>query len=74
MARLSVSVAGGPPQQLQPSALSCEQCGLTFKTPSRLSEHRSIHRGMTTCPVCHYVFTRRTQMKMHLKTRHGVEF
>ncbi|KAF0303979.1 Broad-complex core protein isoform 6 [Amphibalanus amphitrite] len=69
------SQGGRPPPPPPPpaSALSCQQCGLTFKTPSRLSEHRSIHRGQTTCPVCGYVFTRRTQMKSHLRTRHGLE-
>ena len=49
----------------------CEICGRSFNGASSLRNHRAMHRGETSCPVCLLVFSQKGNMKRHLKQVHG---
>lgn len=51
------------------SLYSCNVCG---KTVSNRWHHSVIHRPQVNCcPLCHQTFTRRDNMKVHIKVKHG---
>lgn len=51
------------------SLYSCNVCG---KTVSNRWHHSVIHRPQVNCcPMCHQTFTRKDNMKVHMKIKHG---
>ena len=50
---------------------TCEQCGRTFRTQSKLSHHRAWHRGDTICQICVKVFSRTDHLRRHMRLVHG---
>ncbi|XP_049775493.1 broad-complex core protein isoforms 1/2/3/4/5-like isoform X9 [Schistocerca cancellata] len=48
----------------------CTECGKSFSHPDSLSHHKRSHQGHTVCPVCHKVFSRVYNMKLHLSAVH----
>lgn len=52
-----------------PTLYSCKICG---KTVSNRWHHAAIHRPQTNlCPLCQQTFTRRDNMKAHIRLKHG---
>ncbi|XP_037076869.1 gastrula zinc finger protein XlCGF26.1-like [Pollicipes pollicipes] len=53
-----------------PKPFGCELCGKAFAMRTSLFHHMSLHRGETACPVCQRVFSRKSNMRGHMKTMH----
>ncbi|KAJ3665862.1 hypothetical protein Zmor_001327 [Zophobas morio] len=52
-----------------PSLYNCKICG---KTVSNRWHHSSIHRPQSNrCPLCQQSFTRKDNMKAHIRLKHG---
>ncbi|CAH1373508.1 unnamed protein product [Tenebrio molitor] len=52
-----------------PSLYTCKICG---KTVSNRWHHSSIHRPQSNrCPLCQQSFTRKDNMKAHIRLKHG---
>ncbi|XP_023287944.1 broad-complex core protein isoforms 1/2/3/4/5 isoform X2 [Orussus abietinus] len=52
----------------------CRICWKGFKHPMSLTLHKDLHTGQTKCPICHRVFSRSYDMKMHLMRIHNCTF
>ena len=52
--------------------LRCRLCGRVFRAPSTFRHHMSLHRGETTCTVCHKVYSHKGNLKNHMMAVHGV--
>ncbi|XP_049951344.1 protein bric-a-brac 2-like isoform X8 [Schistocerca serialis cubense] len=50
----------------------CETCGKAFNRSTSLSMHRQVHRGHTSCPICHKVLNRTYDLKNHMLRVHSV--
>ncbi|XP_037073090.1 oocyte zinc finger protein XlCOF26-like [Pollicipes pollicipes] len=51
----------------------CPKCDRRFNAYSSYRNHLPLHRGETTCPICHYVFTEKGNLKAHMRRVHGVD-
>ncbi|KAF0308425.1 Zinc finger and BTB domain-containing protein 24 [Amphibalanus amphitrite] len=54
--------------------LRCDQCGRVFRARSTYRHHLSLHRGQTTCTVCHKVYSHKGNLKNHMMAVHGMVF
>ncbi|KAF0293957.1 Zinc finger protein Xfin [Amphibalanus amphitrite] len=66
-------VQPSPQRVSQPKQHVCAECGRAFAFRDSLTHHMSLHRGETTCPVCHKVLSRKAYLRTHLSTAHGME-
>uniref|UniRef100_A0ABD2XEU0 Broad-complex core protein n=1 Tax=Trichogramma kaykai TaxID=54128 RepID=A0ABD2XEU0_9HYME len=48
----------------------CRICWKAFKHPISLTLHKDLHTGQTRCPICHRIFSRSYDMKVHLMRIH----
>lgn len=49
----------------------CSLCLKTFTHPLSLVQHRHVHTGSTVCPICKVVFSRKYNLKTHIKNVHN---
>ncbi|XP_037084743.1 zinc finger protein 697-like [Pollicipes pollicipes] len=62
------AVQGRPPRWLaQYHAFPCATCGRAFGSRRVLSRHEELHRGLTTCPRCHRVFSCKMALRAHVR-------
>ncbi|XP_037085507.1 zinc finger protein 534-like [Pollicipes pollicipes] len=55
--------APGPP-------LTCEYCGKVYHHVNSLSDHRTLHRGLTTCGICGKVYSTKSTLTAHVRRVH----
>lgn len=55
------------------SNVSCDICGAQYKHLSNLSSHRQVHFGKTNCAFCAKVLSRKSHLRRHLFSVHGIE-
>ncbi|XP_043236431.1 broad-complex core protein isoforms 1/2/3/4/5-like isoform X14 [Amphibalanus amphitrite] len=69
------SMTGFYPQPLAdeappPAGTECHICGKRFRWSAGLRNHMELHRGLTSCPVCHKTFSTCHNMRLHLRRKH----
>lgn len=62
-AGVAASSAGRP-------TLSCEYCGKVYHHVNSLSDHRTLHRGLTTCRICGKVYSTKSTLTSHIRRVH----
>ncbi|KAF0311675.1 Transcription factor Ouib [Amphibalanus amphitrite] len=78
-----MSAAGLPPPPPPPPAPLadgarrrhvCPECGKEFRAATSLYHHMPVHRGLTTCPLCGRVYSRRPDLVNHLRQVHELSW
>ncbi|CAG0921701.1 unnamed protein product [Notodromas monacha] len=50
--------------------VTCGQCGKAYVNIRSLQMHRKVHTGETTCPICHKIMNRTSDIKRHIQMVH----
>lgn len=51
----------------------CKLCNKTFRHEKSYTQHKSVHKGSTRCPICDKILCRKYQLKVHLSNLHGIK-
>jgi len=63
-----------PSYSTQSPAMECAECGKTFSSRTSLADHKAMHEGRTTCPVCQTQASTVANLRRHMKTKHGADY
>lgn len=50
----------------------CDLCNKAFTHEKSYVQHKSVHSGLTSCPICKKILCRKYQLKVHLLKRHDI--